>query len=101
LALIGAYDEEPRKQNPNCRPGVQRYLAYLETTVDGEPGIPRAHRESFEPVESVELVDGPVVAPPPEKPARKRKPARKADMPAPDRDSANLARYARKITGRE
>jgi hypothetical protein len=102
LALIGAYDEEPRKQNIYADVRYQRYLAHLESTVVGEPGRPRAIPEPYqEPPEAGELLDGPVA--PSETPGRqrKRKPVRKADMLALDRDAVNLARYARKITGRE
>jgi hypothetical protein len=104
MALIsGVADDEPRKQNRNCLPGVQRYLAHLESTVVGEPGRPRAIPEPFEPVEAQELIDGPAVAPPPERPRkqRKRKSVRKADMPARDSDSVNLAKYVRKLKGQE
>jgi hypothetical protein len=98
MALIDGYNE-PRKQNPNCRPGVQTYLKFLQSTVRGKPGFPVENPEPLIPVEAAELVDG--IAAAPEKPKRKRKPASNADRPTLDRDSANLARYARKITGRK
>jgi hypothetical protein len=101
MALIGAYDDEPRNQNRFCQPGVQRYLAWLETQIRGVPGGPVENPEPFIVREASELVDGPVVAPEPERPKRKRKPVREADLPAPDRDSVNLARFARKLKGQE
>ena len=97
VALIGAYDDEPRGQNPNCRPGVQAYLKFLEIQVRGTPGMPVENPEPFKPVEAVELVDGTAPAPKLEKPKRKRR--RVKLEPALDRDSANLARFARKLKG--
>ena len=99
MALIGAYDDEPRGQNPNCRPGVQAYLAFLATQVRGEPGRPRVNAEPFEPVEALELVDG--VHPEPEPPKRRRKPrnmqrASHLEEPTPDKE---LRLLARKLTG--
>jgi hypothetical protein len=95
MALIGAYDDD-RRRDSDCRMdrGYQRYLKWLETQ---ERAIP----DPFEIRERAELVDGPVAAPPPPKPRkhRKRKPARRADMPARDSDSINLAKYARKLRG--
>jgi hypothetical protein len=101
LALISAYDDEPRNHNLYADARYQRYLAHLESTVRGEPGEPVANPEPFIVQERSELVDGLVVAPAPEKPKRKRKPARKADMPTLDRDSVNLASFARKVKGQE
>jgi hypothetical protein len=104
MALIsGVYDDGPRNHNLYADARYQRFLAHLESLVDGEPGRPRATPESFEPVEAQELIDGPAIAPPPEKPRkqRKRKPPRRADMPARDPDSVNLAKYVRKLTGQE
>jgi hypothetical protein len=101
VALIsGVYDNsDVPGRNPNCRRGVQEYLAHLESTIRGKPGRPVEDPEPFIPVEASELVDGPVVAPPPETPKRKRKAPRKADMPARDRDAVNLASFARKLKG--
>jgi hypothetical protein len=74
---------------------------FLESTVRGTPGGPVENAEPFRVREAAELVDGPVVAPPPDEPRRKRKPVRKADMPAVDRDAVSLARFARKLKGQE
>jgi hypothetical protein len=95
MALIGAYDSDSNR-NPTFAEW-QRYLAYLETLVDGEPGRPRATPEPFEPVEAFELVDGPVVAPPPEKPKRRRRAVKPRDLEP--RGNTDLARYARKLKG--
>jgi hypothetical protein len=99
MALISAYDEEPRKHNIYADARYQRFLATPRVHGRGEPGGPVEDPEPFIPVGESELVDGIPPAPEPEKPKRKRKPARKADMPARDRDAVNLARYARKLRG--
>jgi hypothetical protein len=98
MALIGAYDNEPDRSRTSA-PSWQKYLAHLETLIDGEPGRPRVTPEPFEPVEASELVDGPVVAPAPPKPPRrpKRRPVPEA-LPTTDRD---LKLLARKLTGRD
>jgi hypothetical protein len=103
MALIDGGNEPASRLHPNCRRGLQEFYAYLESQVRGEPGGPVQSPEPFQVREEAELVDGPVQAPPPEKPRkhRKRKPPRKADMPAPDRDAITLAKYARTLTGRE
>ena len=97
MALIDGYGE-PRNQNRFCAPGVQRYLEFLQSTVRGEPGRPVADPAPYRlPPEASELVDGVPPEPKPER-SRKRKPARTLG-PALDRDSVNLARYARKLRG--
>jgi hypothetical protein len=96
VALIDGHGE-PRNSNPNCLRGVQRYLSYLETQVRGTPGMPVENPEPFQVIEAFELVDGPVVAAEPEKPKRKRRKVK--PEPALDRDSVNLARFARRLKG--
>ena len=53
MALIsGVYDNsDVPSRNPNCRRGVQKYLAHLESTVRGKPGFPVEDPESFKSVE--------------------------------------------------
>jgi hypothetical protein len=73
--------------------GYQRWLARLE--VDGEP-------EPFQVREEFELVDGPPPSPKPKltpKPRKRR--TVKPEEQASDRDSVNLARFARKLKGQE
>jgi hypothetical protein len=98
MALIGAYDDDGNRHR-NSAPSWQRYLEHLESTVRGEPGRPRVNPEPFQVREESELVDGPVVAPPPPRSKRKGKAPLKADMPAPDRDAVNLKAYARRLKG--
>jgi hypothetical protein len=100
MALIsGVYDDEPRNHNLCADARYQRFLEHLESKVVGEPGRPRAIPEPFEPVEAMELVDGPVVAPvPPPKPPRRPKRGQVAEeFPTGDRE---LKALARKLTGR-
>lgn len=98
MALITASPEE--NLGPPSNAAWQRYLAFLDSTVVGEPGRPRAIPEPFEPVGETELVDGPVVAPESPKPPRKRSKHRPVpeDFPTGDRD---LKLLARKLTGRD
>jgi hypothetical protein len=95
MALVGAYDEESRKSNVYADPGYQRYLKWLQETVDGEPGRSRANSQPFEVVEKTELVDGPVVAPPPARSKRKRRRVRQsteAIIPGASRTDKRLVR---------
>jgi hypothetical protein len=107
VALIGGGNEPAPKLHSNCRPGVQRYLQYLESTVRGTPGMAVENPEPFQIREEAQLIDGPAVQPKPSqkpklapsKPRRKRQRVKAEDL-EPRRDVA-LQQYCRRLKGQK